>query len=214
MIMDLVVEMMVNGWRRRFQVVKGFAEYYVAKAKEVLRRIAKSFCAGPSSEMIVIDLGNRSRYFHQSHSCLPRWSLKTCRVLPPQDAINICWQNNTESISKVILPEPSSRSSFPLCCGKLHGVWRPWPALWACSSQVADTNHHLCTATSYSTLTGRWRTCASPVDNTGKTIIFPCNHCWLGVRPIALRCFYSSYKNFSSELFQTLCQKESSRWSL
>ena len=63
MIMDLVVEMMVNGWRRRFQVVKGFAEYYVAKSKEVLQRIAKSFCAGPSSEMIVIDFREQKQIF-------------------------------------------------------------------------------------------------------------------------------------------------------
>ena len=58
MIMDLVVEMMVNGWRRRFQVVKGFA-----KSKEVLQRIAKSFCAGPSSEMIVIDFREQKQIF-------------------------------------------------------------------------------------------------------------------------------------------------------
>ena len=131
MIMDLVVEMMVNGWRRRFQVVKGFAEYYVAKSKEVLQRIAKSFCAGPSSEMIVIDLGNRSRYFHQSHSCLPRWSLKTCRVLPPQDAINICWQNNTESISKVILPRTQQQIQLPPL------LWKAPRSLEALASTVS-----------------------------------------------------------------------------
>ena len=51
--------------------------------------------------------------------------------LPPQDAINICWQNNTESISKVILPRTQQQIQLPPL------LWKAPRSLEALASTVS-----------------------------------------------------------------------------